>query len=73
MSTKSTKVPQIRASNKHLPWIGARLYKEPSREERFIRGSFVRKLNHSAFVREFSVQLWSFNQGTTEAEKVTDS
>jgi hypothetical protein len=36
-------------------------------------GSFVREFNHSAFVRELSVQLWSVNQGTTEAEEVTDS
>jgi hypothetical protein len=28
---------------------------------------------HSAFVREFSVQLWSVNRRTTEAEEVTES
>jgi hypothetical protein len=28
---------------------------------------------HSAFVREFSVQLWSVNQRTTEAEEETHS
>jgi hypothetical protein len=33
---------------------------------------FVRELNHAAFVRELSVQLWSANQRTTEAEEVTD-
>jgi hypothetical protein len=32
-----------------------------------------REFNHSAFVREFSVQLWSVNQRTTEAEEETDS
>jgi hypothetical protein len=31
------------------------------------------ELLHSAFVREFSVQLWSVNQRTTEAEEVTPS
>jgi hypothetical protein len=28
---------------------------------------------HSAFVREFSVQSWSVNQGIMEAEEVIDS
>jgi hypothetical protein len=35
--------------------------------------SFVSGFNHSAFVREFSVQVWSVNQRATEAEEVTDS
>jgi hypothetical protein len=40
------------------------LYKELCREERFSRNSDVRGL---------SVQLWSVNQRTTEAEEVADS
>jgi hypothetical protein len=35
--------------------------------------SFVSEFNHSAFVRELSVQLWSVNQRTAETEEVTDS
>jgi hypothetical protein len=34
---------------------------------------FTREFNHSAFVGEFSVQLWSVNQRTTKAEQLTDS
>jgi hypothetical protein len=31
------------------------------------------EFSYPAFVREFSVQLWSVNQRTAEAEEVTDS
>jgi hypothetical protein len=47
-----------------------------SSEREFIReltdSSFGREFNDS-FARELSVQLWCFNQRTTEAEEVTDS
>jgi hypothetical protein len=45
----------------------------------FIRkGSVIRNFGSfqestSSVVREFSVQMWSINQRTTEAEEVTDS
>jgi hypothetical protein len=49
----------------------------PSYKREFIREfmveSFVRVFNHSAFLREFSFQLWNGNQRTTEADEVTDS
>jgi hypothetical protein len=35
--------------------------------------SVVLESSTSSFVREFSVQLWSVNLQTTEAEEVTDS
>jgi hypothetical protein len=34
--------------------------------------SFEGVSHRSSFVRELSVQLWSVNQRTTEAEEVTD-
>jgi hypothetical protein len=34
---------------------------------------FMAEFNHSAFVEEFSVQLWSVNQRTAEAGEVTAS
>jgi hypothetical protein len=40
---------------------------------RKLKDWFVSEFNHSKFVRELSVQLWSVNQRTTEAEQVTDS
>jgi hypothetical protein len=41
----------------------------------FVNRSFLSQsfLNEDSFVRDLSVQLWSVNQRTTEAEKVTDS
>jgi hypothetical protein len=46
-----------------------RTYKRPCREE-WIHSSFAREFNTLV---ELSVQLWSDNQRTTEAEEVTDS
>jgi hypothetical protein len=43
--------------------VTARLYVEPCRE-----GPFIRKK-----IQKLSVQLWSVNQRTTEAEEVADS
>jgi hypothetical protein len=42
-----------------------------SRRDSFALGSSV--VNEDSFERELSVQLWSVNQRTTEAEAVTDS
>jgi hypothetical protein len=52
----------VNGINNKFPWICARLYKEPYREERLSRKR----------IQQLSVQLWSANQRTTEAE-VTDS
>jgi hypothetical protein len=38
-------------------------------ERLVVKTQQIEELNHSAFVREFSVQLWSVHQWTTEAEK----
>jgi hypothetical protein len=42
----------------------------PSYRRQFIR-KFIRR--QSKRIQKLSVQLWSVNQGTTEAEEVTDS
>jgi hypothetical protein len=65
--------PRVRASNKHFPWIRARLWKWECREDWFSRDSFLREFSHSAFVTELSAQLWSVNQRTTEAEEVNQN
>jgi hypothetical protein len=43
----------------------------PSYKREFIRQRVI--IRHSSFVKELSVQLWSVNQWTTEAEEATDS
>jgi hypothetical protein len=45
---------------------------EVSSVQEILHSVFERAFNDS-FVTEFSVQLWSVNQRTTEAEEVTDS
>jgi hypothetical protein len=42
-------------------------------EQKFPRTRTSNQHQHTSFVREFSVQLWSVHQRTTEAEEVTDS
>jgi hypothetical protein len=53
-----TRFSDNRQATDILPWIRARLYKEPCREEPFLHKR----------IQKLSVQLW-----TTEAEEVADS
>jgi hypothetical protein len=58
----------VNGINKQFPWIRARLYKEPCREELFSRRGFVRQSSFKAAVEE-GIDSYTRTKSVTVEEK----